>query len=33
MEFTLPDQSETVVHLTEVLTHGPVVLVAYRGDW
>jgi len=32
-DFTLPDHVGRNVHLSEVLTRGPVVLSFYRGRW
>jgi hypothetical protein len=31
--FTLPDQQGCLVHAQELLAHGPLVLVFYRGMW
>ena len=31
--FTLPDQTDTEVTLSEALSTGPVLLVFYRGYW
>ena len=32
-DFTLPDVDGTSVHLSDLLLHGPVVVVFYRGAW
>ena len=31
--FSLPDQAGRLVHSQELLAHGPLVLVFYRGMW
>jgi hypothetical protein len=31
--FSLPDQEGRLVHSQELLAHGPLVLVFYRGMW
>jgi peroxiredoxin len=31
--FALPDQRGDEVHLSELLSNGPVVLIFYRGEW
>ena len=31
--FALPDERDHLVTLDELRTHGPVVLVFYRGHW
>jgi len=31
--FTLPDQGGRLVHSQELLAHGPLVVVFYRGMW
>ena len=32
-DFTLPSAAGAVINLRELLTHGPVVLTFYRGEW
>ncbi len=32
-DFELPDQDGKTWQLSDHLSHGPVVLVFYRGDW